>query len=69
VVPDSARIEVSFEGTPELVHLTLDGQIEMELRAGDRVLLARAEEKLRLVRDPQKTYYEILRNKLKWAEG
>jgi len=69
VVPASARIEVSFEGTPELVHLTLDGQIEMELRAGDRVLLARAEEKLRLVRDPQKTYYEILRNKLKWAEG
>ena len=68
VVPDSAQVEVRFEGAAELVHLTLDGQVEMELQAGDRVRVVKAEEPLKLIRAPQKNFYEVLRNKLKWAE-
>ena len=68
-VPDSAQIEICLEGAPEPAHLTLDGQIGMELMTGDRVRISKASEKLKLVRDPQKTYYEILRNKLRWAES
>jgi NAD+ kinase len=69
VVPDSTQIEIRFEGAPELAHLTLDGQTGVELKTGDCIRIIKADEKLKLVRDPQKTYYEILRNKLRWAES
>lgn len=68
VVPDSSRIEVEFRADHEPVYLTLDGQVGVELVPGDRVCLTKAPEKLLLVRPPRKTYYEVLRSKLKWGE-
>jgi NAD+ kinase len=68
VVPDSVTVEVDFEGSDEPVYLTVDGQIGIELRGGDRVRVTKAPEKLKLVRAPKKTYYELLRSKLKWGE-
>lgn len=68
VVPDTVKIEVDFEGGGEPVYLTVDGQIGIELTGGDRVRVTKAAEKLKLVRAPKKTFYEVLRNKLKWGE-
>jgi NAD+ kinase len=68
VVPDTVKIEVEFEGSEEPVYLTVDGQIGIELKGGDRVRVTKAPEKLKLVRALRKTYYELLRNKLKWGE-
>jgi NAD+ kinase len=68
VVPDSADIEVDFKAEDETVFLTLDGQIGIELQRGDHVRVHKAAEKLLLVRPAKKTYYQILRNKLKWGE-
>ena len=67
VVPDTARLAVDFHASEEGVYLTLDGQVGFELREGDRIVVTKAGTKLRLIRPPQKTYFEILRNKLKWA--
>jgi NAD+ kinase len=68
VVPDSSRIELRFsEHTSEVV-LTLDGQIGVQLEKGDRVSITRAEQRLKLIH-PAKTYFEILRSKLKWGEA
>ncbi|HYB62153.1 MAG TPA: NAD(+)/NADH kinase [Methylomirabilota bacterium] len=68
VVPDTARIEVTFVGPGEPVTLTLDGQVGIAIEPGDRVEIARARQRLRLVRAPERTYYQILRDKLKWGE-
>src|ERR1700674_843700 len=68
VIPDTMRIEVGFSAGDSPIYLTLDGQVGIELAPGDRVALCAAAERLRLVRPPKKTYYEILRNKLKWGE-
>jgi len=68
VIPDTSRIEVGFHAGDESVFLTLDGQVGVELRRDDRVGITRASNKLRLVRPARKTYFEILRNKLKWGE-
>ncbi len=68
VVPDAVKIEVNFEGSDEPVYMTVDGQIGIELKGGDRVRVRKAPEKLKLVRAPKKTYYELLRSKLKWGE-
>jgi NAD+ kinase len=69
VVPDSSKIELRVAESSESVFLTLDGQTGVPLQVGDRVRLTRAPERLKLIQPPNKTYFEILRNKLKWGEA
>jgi NAD+ kinase len=68
VIPDSALIEVDFKAEDDAVFLTLDGQVGIELLRGDHVRVRKAAQKLLLVRPAKKTYYQILRSKLKWGE-
>lgn len=68
VVPDTSKIELRLSAHPDSVFLTLDGQIGVPLQAGDHVCITRAAERLKLIHPPNKTYFEILRNKLKWGE-
>jgi NAD+ kinase len=68
VIPDTAKIEIDFQSEDAAVFLTLDGQIGIELARGDHIVVRKAQEKLRLVRPAKKTYFEILRSKLKWGE-
>jgi NAD+ kinase len=68
VIPDSATIEVRFQSEDEAVFLTLDGQVGIELKREDCVRMRKAAKRLLLVRPARKTYYEILRNKLRWGE-
>ena len=67
VIPDSVKIEIVLRGEQEQAFLTLDGQEGWELEQGDHVVVTQAKTKLRLVRPLQKTYFDILRNKLKWG--
>ena len=69
VIPDTSCIELRFSDHADSVFLTLDGQIGVPLQAGDRVSITRAQERLKLIYPPNKTYFEILRNKLKWGEA
>jgi len=68
VIPDSATIEIDFKAEDDAVFLTLDGQIGIELVRGDHIRVRKAPNKLMLVRPSKKTYYQILRSKLKWGE-
>jgi len=68
VIPDSARTEIEFQSADDAVFLTFDGQIGIPLERKDRIQISKAPEKLHLVRPSQKTYFEVLRNKLKWGE-
>lgn len=69
VVRDSCVVELSLIETADSVYLTLDGQRGVEMETGDRVRITRAAEKLKLIQPPRKSYYEILRSKLKWGEA
>jgi NAD+ kinase len=69
VVRDSSLIEVHLSGDTESVFLTLDGQTGIPMQAADVVRMRRANERLRLIQPAQKSYFEILRNKLKWGEA
>jgi NAD+ kinase len=69
VVRDSSSIEIRLSGSTESVFLTLDGQKGIPLQATDRVRISRAKELLKLIQPPKKSYFEILRNKLKWGEA
>lgn len=68
VLPDSARVEVRLASKNEDVYLTLDGQVGHRLSLGDVVEVSRAPHEVLLIPSPKKSYYQILRNKLKWGE-
>jgi NAD+ kinase len=69
VIPQSAFIEVRLTSQTESVFLTLDGQRGIPLESRDCVRISRAKEPLLLIHPPKKSYFEILRNKLKWGEA
>jgi NAD+ kinase len=67
VLPAALPIEVTLR-TDQDVMLTLDGQVGLALREGDRVEVEPARARTRLVRFPQKDFFSVLRAKLKWGE-
>jgi NAD+ kinase len=69
VIGDDSIIEVKLSAGTESVFLTLDGQKGIPLQATDRVRISRAQQLLKLIQTPNKSYFEILRNKLKWGEA
>jgi NAD+ kinase len=70
VIPGSAevRIQSHRDGTPQEIYATFYGQIGCPLDADDVVVIRRADAPLQLVRAATRNYFEILRQKLKWAE-
>ncbi len=68
VLPDTVRIEVHFVAGEEPVYLTVDGQVGLELKRRDVIRVMKAAKKLRMIRPPHKSYFEVLRSKLRWGE-
>jgi len=68
ILADTATvlIEIANE-VQEEVTLTLDGQVGFDLLPGDRVIVSKSEERIRLIKSPYQTYFEILRTKLMWG--
>jgi len=69
VVRDSSFVEINLAKGTESVFLTLDGQTGIPMQPDDTVRMKRAAERLKLIQPPKKSYYEILRSKLKWGEA
>ncbi len=67
VVPDDSMIEVRLMTKNEEVALTLDGQVGFPLKAGDRAVIRKSNTAFNLVQPPNRNYFDVLRNKLKWG--
>ena len=67
VVRDNAQIELRVETGAEEAFLSIDGQVGMPLRQGDRVVCQRASHNVKLMR-VRRTFFDVLRNKLKWGQ-
>ena len=67
VVPDDSVIEVRLMTKHEEVALTLDGQVGFDLQAADRVVIRKSNKAFNLVQPPNRNYFDVLRNKLKWG--
>ena len=62
------RVEPLMDGSHDEVFVTFDGQSGHALQAEDVVEIRKADRPMRLVRAPKRTYFELLRQKLKWGE-
>ena len=49
------------------VFLSIDGQVSERVLCGDQVKIGRSKHKVRFVRSPSRSYFEILRTKLNWG--
>jgi NAD+ kinase len=67
VVPDTAVIELKLKTANEEVALTLDGQIGFVLTTDDIVKVSKSKTSLNLVKPPNRNYFDVLRNKLRWG--
>jgi NAD+ kinase len=68
VVPDDLRISVHPLTPEENVSLTLDGQTMRILQKDEYVAIAKSPYHLRLIKSPFKSYFDILKSKLRWGE-
>ncbi len=70
VIPGASvvRLEPHLDGSRDLVHVTFDGQSGFPLEADDVVVVSRGERPLRLIRATSRSYFEVLREKLKWGQ-
>jgi NAD+ kinase len=67
VVPDSAEITLKLRQENEDVALTLDGQIGYQITADELVLIRKSRTTFNLVQPPNRNYFDVLRDKLKWG--
>jgi NAD+ kinase len=69
VIPAEREVRVKSTGANAgNVYVTIDGQTGFEMQEGDEVAISRAARPLRLVRASARSYFEVLRQKLKWNE-
>ncbi|HMK28599.1 MAG TPA: NAD(+)/NADH kinase [Terriglobales bacterium] len=67
VVRDTVEIEIIVKSSGEEVFLSIDGQVGMPVRDGDRIWCRRSEHVTKLLR-LHKTFFDVLRTKLKWGQ-
>lgn len=69
VIPatSAVRVQPNMQERDE-VFVTFDGQAGFQLQAGDEITVRRSDAPLRLIRPSTRSYFEVLRTKLKWGE-
>ncbi|MGH7168463.1 MAG: NAD(+)/NADH kinase [Candidatus Methylomirabilales bacterium] len=69
LVPRGVALEVTLTSQVEGAMATFDGQVGVALAQGDTVGIAVSEHRTQLIRLPDRTYYDLLRRKLKWGDS
>jgi NAD+ kinase len=67
VMPDDSEISLKLVKNSGEVVLTLDGQIGHDMESGDVVKIRKSATSFNLVSPPNRNYFDVLRNKLKWG--
>lgn len=65
-VNSASKIEVTLVQFSE-AHLSIDGQMQIDLEIGDKIAVQRAEKNVFLLHPANYCYFDMLRNKLNWG--
>jgi NAD+ kinase len=68
VISDRSRLDLAVGRDSSPMILSVDGQINRKVEPGTRIEVRAAEKKLRLLVNPKKSYFSILREKLGWGK-
>jgi NAD+ kinase len=67
LVSDASRLEITPSPNQPEVFLTLDGQDTIRIVVGDLIRITKAPQRLQLAMLPGMSFFEVLRQKLKWS--
>ncbi len=67
VISQEETFEVAVYSDHNSAMLTIDGQVGYELSSGDRVRIVKGDYKVTLVHSTDQSFYQVLREKLKWG--
>jgi NAD+ kinase len=67
VVRDSVEVQVLVKSDHEQAFLTIDGQVGIPVEPDDRVYCRKAQHEVKLFR-MRRTFFDVLRSKLKWGQ-
>jgi NAD+ kinase len=68
IIPSDSEIWIKLLTGVEEVYLTLDGQRGSGLVKNDTIKIRKAPVELQLVTSPRRNYYDLVKEKLSWAE-
>ncbi|MHB8878037.1 MAG: NAD(+)/NADH kinase [Myxococcaceae bacterium] len=68
VVTGEQVVSILLKSDSTDVYLTIDGQVGLALKQGDKLEVKRSPNRVFLVRNPAMDYFAILRQKLHWGE-
>ena len=69
IVPESANIKIRLtKGSCDII-LTFDGQKGLEIDDRDEIVIQKGPHPIHLITLPDRQYFDILKNKLKWSGG
>jgi NAD+ kinase len=68
VIPDKSVVRIEIRPGGESTFLTVDGQVGLALREHDEVIVRKSNRRVHLIKPGQKSYFDVLREKLKWGE-
>ncbi len=67
LVPSTATLAITLTSHDKGARVTYDGQTGVAMTEGDTVTITPSRHKTKLIRLPERTYYDVLRRKLKWG--
>ena len=68
VVPDKEEIRIQTQTPHDDIVLTVDGQTIFSLKEGDQVLVRRSPSQARFIKFRERSYYDLLRTKLRRSD-
>ena len=69
IVPESANIKIRLTKDSSDIILTFDGQKGLEIDDRDEIVIQKGPHPIHLITLPDRQYFDILKNKLKWSGG
>lgn len=67
IIGENDQVKIVLESSEEKVMVTIDGQEGFVLKSKDEVIIKKSDHKARLITFKEKSFYAILREKLRWS--
>lgn len=67
IIGENDQVRITLESSEEEVMVTIDGQEGFTLEPNDEVIIKKSDHKARLITFKEKSFYAILREKLRWS--
>ena len=67
IIPRQSEVRISLKAGEEVM-LTVDGQVGTTVNPGDEIRCRLSEEFIELIKPSSRNFFDVLRQKLKWAE-